>query len=883
MPDIPEPSLAQLREQVERQELLLRQRTLETAANWYDDYVNPAEPLFDTPDFFFPLAGENLPFNLDNRLKGELLPVYVTEYGLKILRDYSRWLAAFNVFALNALENRVSYVVGKGFGYQAVPTNGPASDYTAGDRDLCKKAQRVIDRFLERTDWGELEQEVMRRADRDGEAFLRFFHTGGGRCTVRTVEPEHVRSPGDQSAHLSFGVETPEHDVQDAHAFWIVEEPSVSWSPSRVPAGEVVHIRFNVDRTAKRGYPTLVPVRKNLLRADKLLQNMSTLAQVQATFALIRKHKQYSASAVSAWQQGQADLAVSDPLGGSTRYLQRYLPGTILDVPEQTDYEFPAARVPADSLVAVLQAELRAVAARLVLPEYMLTSNAENANYASTLVAEAPAVKHFERLQRQLSRAFGDGRYGGPRRCGALWRVLECAVRWGDLPREVLRRVALHVEPPSPVARDKDKETTRAQTLNRAGVLSKATWAKWEGLDPAREWRLIRQERKEDKPKEDNSRQGLQGNASFAESERQFVEEIHSDLDKNQHRYCWDENGRVPCTLDSAGSGKDAKAADRPASGDRSKPDAEEPSGSSTGSPPAGSGGGKGGKPPGPKGVSGGNEDEPRSAIKQEFVKIINERTETEDPETAASLLKRIVGEATTQRGVPESERGELVGAVLLGHEFLSRSESAFDTRGWPGQWRDAVVVQIDVKVSQRNLYDESLLTKGHKALEWKKEQGIPAYVVIAKGHGVYLHVGIDPITKSRISLNSTARSKRPVVEPDRLGDAIKNMSGTLAPFVKLADWKDFDEIAEATPQQVTTLRGRVKTALRSLDMGDVKRLVDRQIDEIGDAGMDDFWKLAPHKFIDKAVNEAPDATLRACLEKKGWSKERIDTFLQSL
>jgi hypothetical protein len=378
------------------------------------------------------------------------------------------------------------------------------ADGRAGGSDwqLARQAQWIIDRFLERTDWGELEQEVMRRADRDGEAFLRFFHVGDGECTVRTVEPEHVRSPGDQSAHLSFGVETPEHDVQEALAYWIVEEPSLSWTPSRVPADEIVHIRFNVDRTAKRGYPTLIPVRRNLLRADKLLQNMSTLAQVQATFALIRKHKQYSASAVQTWQQGQADIAVSDPVSGNTRYLQRYLPGTILDVPEQTDYEFPAARVPADSLVAVLQAELRAVAARLVLPEYMLTSNAENANYASTLVAEAPAVKHFERLQRQLARKFGDGRYGGAGHCGALWRVLEYAVEWGRLPPAVLRRVALHVEPPSPVARDKDKETARAEALNKAEVLSKSTWSKWEGLDPALERKLIEQEKKTDEPQQ---------------------------------------------------------------------------------------------------------------------------------------------------------------------------------------------------------------------------------------------------------------------------------------------------------------------------------------------------------------------------------------------
>jgi hypothetical protein len=150
--------------------------------------------------------------------------------------------------------------------------------------------------------------------------------------------------------------------------------------------------------------------------------------------------------------------------------------------------------VPADSLVAVLQAEPRAVAARLVLPEYMLTSNAENANYASTLVTEAPAVKHFERLQRQLARKFGDGCYGGPGRCGAMWRVLEYAVEWGKLPRAVLERVALHVEPPSPVARDKDKETARAEALNRAGVLPKATWSKWEGLDRNRERRLLERE-----------------------------------------------------------------------------------------------------------------------------------------------------------------------------------------------------------------------------------------------------------------------------------------------------------------------------------------------------------------------------------------------------
>jgi hypothetical protein len=94
MPDTPDPSLSELREQVERQELLLRKRTLETGFNWYDDYVNPAEALFDTPDFFFPLAGENLPFNLDNRLKGELLPVYLAEITLAPSSPGDRYFGA---------------------------------------------------------------------------------------------------------------------------------------------------------------------------------------------------------------------------------------------------------------------------------------------------------------------------------------------------------------------------------------------------------------------------------------------------------------------------------------------------------------------------------------------------------------------------------------------------------------------------------------------------------------------------------------------------------------------------------------------------------------------------------------------------------------------
>ena len=64
--------------------------------------------------------------------------------------------------------------------------------------------------------------------------------------------------------------------------------------------------------------------------------------------------------------------------------------------------------------------------ARLVMaPAWMLTCNADSANFASSLVSEAPSTKNFERLQRYLARRYGrepgtgigePGLAAGPRR-----------------------------------------------------------------------------------------------------------------------------------------------------------------------------------------------------------------------------------------------------------------------------------------------------------------------------------------------------------------------------------------------------------------------------------------------------------------------------------
>jgi hypothetical protein len=159
--------------------------------------------------------------------------------------------------------------------------------------------------------------------------------------------------------------------------------------------------------------------------------------------------------------------------GFSTSF-QRFEPGTILDVAADAEYDFPARGLDASRYVQVLQAILRAVASRLVMPEFMLTSDASNANYSSTLVAEGPAVKMFERLQHDLIADDLD----------VMWRVLRGAAAAGKLDAEALALIDIEVEPPKIAVRDRLQEAQVDEILVRNGAMSVARMAMRHGLDP---------------------------------------------------------------------------------------------------------------------------------------------------------------------------------------------------------------------------------------------------------------------------------------------------------------------------------------------------------------------------------------------------------------
>lgn len=378
-----------------------------------------------------------------------------------LLRDECRRLAVGNEFAINGHENRISYVVGAGHVYRATIRKGVSAPI-----ELANQTQAVIDRFLTTNSWHDRQQEIVRRIDRDGEAFLRYFTTASGETLVRFIEPELVAAPPQSfnDPNASQGVQTEPGDVESVVGYWIGGE--------LVDAADVQHRKANVDRNVKRGLPLYTPVRSNLRRAEKLLRNMSVVAEVQSAIALIRKHRSASRVGVEQFVASQAS-GVQRSATGSTRRVTEYGPGTILDAPAGLEYDFPATGVDAGAYVAILQAELRAIAARLVMPEFMFTSDASNANFASTMVAEGPAVKMFERLQ---SATIEHDR-------GVLRRVVDTAIASGRLPSEVHDVVEVQVTAPSLRVRNLIEETRANEIAYRNGVLSAQTWSQRLGLD----------------------------------------------------------------------------------------------------------------------------------------------------------------------------------------------------------------------------------------------------------------------------------------------------------------------------------------------------------------------------------------------------------------
>ncbi len=131
------------------------------------------------------------------------------------------------------------------------------------------------------------------------------------------------------------------------------------------------------------------------------------------------------------------------------------------------------------NFVLVGQYVLRGIAVRWNMPEYLISADASNANYASALVAESPFVKARESDQQFYKRHFRS----------LLWKVVRLAWEAGRFSRmgtswDTLRsQIEIKIDAPAVATRDSLKLAQTQEVQIGLGILSRRTAAAQAGFD----------------------------------------------------------------------------------------------------------------------------------------------------------------------------------------------------------------------------------------------------------------------------------------------------------------------------------------------------------------------------------------------------------------
>lgn len=377
------------------------------------------------------------------------------------LRRQARQLVHTNPYARNLLRLLEVYVVGPGLRVTAAST-APDRREPLLERACEQRWNEFLHANRAHFSW----RETARRAWRDGECFLRLFPQPDWPPTVRYLDPEAI---GGSTPETADGILSDPEDVETVRSY-LRRHVVTGEVLEEIPAAEMLHIKVGVDSNEPRGLSILAPVVQPLANFDKWLETELLARKLQASIVLWRK-VQGSPSQVQTFVERADREGVTT--SGTRR--DRFRPGSILTTSQGTELEFLQPDTNFGDAVPLGRLMLLGIAAGVGVPEFMLTADASNANFASTMIAEGPAVKLFESEQHFFAQA-----------CEPLWWwVLGQAAAHGLLPADVSARVTPHWSFPQLVNRDRAKEREVDARLVEVQVLSRAEVARRDQADPA--------------------------------------------------------------------------------------------------------------------------------------------------------------------------------------------------------------------------------------------------------------------------------------------------------------------------------------------------------------------------------------------------------------
>ena len=471
----------------------------------WGDVVDRTEYLRDDPTFGYGDSRAVYFTSLDDRKDGSFRPVYETEQDLAESRASARNLVLVTGIRTGVIDALANYTLGKGFTFEAEPEN----DTVRQDRMLAVVVQSIIDRFIDENDFnGVIDREIHSRSREDGEALVAFDEEeiAAGRVLVEFLEPDQLVQPANPDqlddwlgignpSCWKFGVHTQHNKTWKPLGYHIVRDGRGSdWD--YYPANRVEHVKRNVTRSAKRGVTDFFEVLQDLQREAKLAGNMVHGAALQSAIAWILQgasgQTQAQLSSVSATDKVGEYTRPAMSTGGipKTQSVIHYPAGTTLKVPFGQEYlPGPLGAERNAGFEIVGQYALRRIGTRWNMPEYMVSGDASNANYASALVAESPFVKAREADQQFYKRHF----------LSLVWKAIRIHVESGRFERygigrdqfdDLMRMVRIECECPTVASRDPKVAVDSDKVLVDGGVMSDQTWAARNGLDYEKEQKL---------------------------------------------------------------------------------------------------------------------------------------------------------------------------------------------------------------------------------------------------------------------------------------------------------------------------------------------------------------------------------------------------------
>jgi hypothetical protein len=389
-------------------------------------HIKVFEDMFDGANSNIPMQGTNIISpnqvmigdSFDNWLplvlgwKTELLE---NEGLLKLVRDTARIVTRQDGIARNVQRHLVNNIVGEEFtpslelGDEASDpqeqSEGKADPEIKGLMDNWRKFAVVNNMCSKFREW-------VKRAHRDGESIL--LIKPGKAVTAKPEQPKvpkvtfldpwyvtgvsnNIKDIPDPMTNFC-GVVTAQNDAADILALHY-RQPDTSKFID-IPIESVIFDKRNVDENVRRGVSSYYSIFPNLRRLQKLLVNLSTLAQIQSAITLVRKHAQASAPQLTAFvRQRVASTNRTDAVTGVQALAQQFKPGAIIDTNTASDYVFPAHSSDASKFAELIDCEKSIIAAAFQLPvEWIMASEPQ-----TPLSEGSPCMKMFKAEQAELS------------------------------------------------------------------------------------------------------------------------------------------------------------------------------------------------------------------------------------------------------------------------------------------------------------------------------------------------------------------------------------------------------------------------------------------------------------------------------------------------